>query len=70
MVIAIKSPSACGHACNCCADEVSYVQVMAPPREPRCIEVSPCGRKVRMDFGKYEIDVVAYNDYIKVDYDN
>lgn len=70
MVIAIKSPSACGHACNCCADEVSYVQVMAPPREPRHIEVSPCGRKVRMDFGKHEIDIVAYNDYIKVDYDN
>lgn len=69
LVIAIKSPSACSHACTCCANKVSYVQVMAPPYEPH-ITVSPCGRKVRMDFGKYEIDVVAYNDYIKVDYDN
>lgn len=70
MVVAVKSPTACGHACSCCAAEVSYVRVMAPPCEPRRIDVSPCGRKIRMDFGKYEIDIVSYANSIKVDYDN
>jgi hypothetical protein len=70
MVIAIKDPAACGHTCDCCANRVSYVQVMAPPREPKCVTVSPCGRKIRMDFGKYEIDIVSHPNMIKVDYDN
>ncbi|MFK7821135.1 MAG: hypothetical protein AB8G99_20635 [Planctomycetaceae bacterium] len=70
MVVAIKDPSACGHACGCCANRVTYVRVMAPPCEPRFVKVSPCGRQIRMDFGKYEIDIVSYPNLIKVDYDN
>ena len=70
MVVAVKAPGACDHACSCCADEIVFVRVMAPPCEPKCVKVSPCGRHVRMDFGKYEIDIVTMSNMVKVDYDN
>ncbi len=70
MVVAVKAPGACDHACSCCADKVVYVRVMAPPCPPQSVTVSPCGRHVRMDFGKYEIDVVSTAKLVKVDYDN
>lgn len=70
MVVAVKAPGACDHACSCCANEIVYVRVMAPPCPPKCVTVSPCGRHVRMDFGKYEIDIVSMANLVKVDYDN
>lgn len=63
MVVAVRAPGGCH-------DEVVFVQVMAPPCEPRSITVTPCGRHVRMDFGKYEIDIVSMTNLVKVDYDN
>lgn len=70
MIVAVRAPGACDHACSCCADRVVYVCVWAPPCEPRRVDVSPCGGKIRMDFGRYEIDIVTYPTFVKVDYDN
>ncbi len=70
MIVAVKAPYACRHACTCCNDKVVYVCVMAPPCEPQCVTVSKCGTHVRMDFGKYEIDIVTLPTLVKIDYDN
>ena len=63
VTVAVRTPN--GHA-----DQVSYVTVMAPPCEPQFVKVSPCGRRIRMDYGKYEVNITSRPNVIKVDYDN
>lgn len=69
-IVAVKDPAACAHACSCCGDELVYVQVMAPRCQPRRVTISPCGRRICLDYGRYEVRVAAGSRSIKIDYDD
>ena len=64
-VVAVRDPHA-----TCANAPVVFVQVFAPPCPPQKVKISPCGTKVRLDFGRYEIDLVSRNNVIEIDYDN
>ena len=34
------------------------------------MRVSPCKTKIRLDYGRYEVDIVSRGGVIEVDYDN
>jgi hypothetical protein len=54
--------------CNpcCCVN----VQICAPPCECPCIKVSKCGRKVKYDYGDYQVEITSARGKVIVDYDD
>ena len=69
-VIAVRNPELGRFRSRDCIEECVYVQVMAPPCPPQRVRVSACRTKVRLDYGRYEIDVVSRRGGIEIDYDN
>ncbi|MCA9058454.1 MAG: hypothetical protein KDA85_08145, partial [Planctomycetaceae bacterium] len=68
IVVAVRTPGLCDHACDCCTESVVFVQVMAPPCPVRKLKVSPCRTRVDLDFGTYEITITSTAGVITVDY--
>ena len=50
--------------------ECVYVRVFAPACPPRRVEVSDRGRYVRLDYGKYEVEIEADDGRIEIEYDD
>lgn len=67
-VIAVRDPHLGRFRSRGCVEQLAYVQVMAPPCPVRSVRVSPCKTRIRLDYGKYEIDIVSKNDCIVVNY--
>ncbi|MCA9049158.1 MAG: hypothetical protein KDA89_10550 [Planctomycetaceae bacterium] len=68
-VIAVKDPHQGRFTNQTQPNQIVFVQVLAPPCPPQRVWVSRCGTKVRLDFGRYEIDLVSRNGVVVVDYD-
>lgn len=67
-VIAVRDPHLGRHRSRGCVESLVYVQVMAPQCPVRSVRVSPCKTRIRLDYGKYEIDIVSKNDCVVVTY--
>lgn len=67
IIVAVRDPNMCAHEC---CERVVFVQVCVPPCPPRSVRVSPCHTRVKMDFGRFEVDIKSKNGLIVIDYDN
>jgi len=55
----------------CCEPRCVYVQICVPPCGcPPKIKVSRRGRKVKYDYGEYEVELVSKKGTVYVDYDD
>ncbi|MEZ6129718.1 MAG: hypothetical protein R3C59_13630 [Planctomycetaceae bacterium] len=68
-VIAVRDPHLGAFGSPGCVERVVYVEILAPPCAPRRVRVSPCGTKIRLDYGRYEVDIVSCDHVIHIDYD-
>lgn len=69
-VIAVRNPNLSRFRSRGCVEESVYVQIMAPNCPPQRCRVSPCRTKIRLDYGRYEVDIVSRNGRIEIEYDN
>lgn len=67
-VVAIRDPHLPAFGTPRCVESLVYVQVMAPNRAPRRVNVSPCQTKVCLDYGRYEIHLESCHDVVTVTY--
>jgi len=70
MIIAVRDPHLPRFGSRGCVESIVYVEILAPPCPPQRIRVSADRTKVRLDFGRYEVDIVSRNDCVVIDYDN
>ena len=68
VTVAVRSPRL--GRFRTCVEEVVYVEVWVPPCPLQRVRVSPCKTKIRLDYGRYEVDIVSRNGFIEIDYDN
>lgn len=70
-IVAVPDP--CPQPCGCCrpcAPRCVYVKICVPPCGCVKIKRSKCGRKIKYDYGKYEVEIESRKGYVKVDYDD
>lgn len=67
-IIAVRDPHLGRYRSRGCVESLVYVQIMAPQCPIRSVRVSPCRTRIRLDYGKYEVDIVSKNDCIVVTY--
>ena len=70
VIIAVRDPHLGRYRSRGCVEQIVYVEVLAPPCPLQRVRVSPCKTKIRLDYGKYEIDIVSRNDAVEIDYDD
>ncbi|MEZ6122814.1 MAG: hypothetical protein R3C49_06515 [Planctomycetaceae bacterium] len=70
VAVAVRDPHLPAVGTRGCVERVVYVQVYVPQCPLKRCRVSPCGTKVRLDFGQYEVDLTTRNNLIEIDYDN
>ena len=66
VVVAVRDPNL--GRFRSCVEQLVYVEVCVPQCPLRSVRVSPCKTKFRMDYGKYEVDVISRNGRIDVIY--
>lgn len=54
--------------CNDCG--CVNVQICVPACEPVCVKTSKCGKKVKYDYGDYEVEITSARGRVIVDYDD
>ncbi len=74
-IVQIADPcNRCCDPCSCCKPRCVSVMICVPPQGccscPPKITCSRDGRKLRLDYGKYAVDVRVKKGYIEVDYDD
>lgn len=52
-----------------CVEQLAYVEVCVPPCPVRRVKISPCRTRVRLDYGRYAVNILSRNGRIIVDYD-
>ena len=68
-VVHVPDPCACCDPCNCCcAPRCVAVKICVPPCGCARVTVRKCGRRVKYDYGKYEVDIRVKDGYVEVDY--
>ena len=67
-IVAVQDP--CYDPCSCCAPKYVYVKICVPPCGCEKIKVSRHGRKVKYDYGKYEVEIKSKRGVVYVDYDD
>ena len=70
VVIAVRDPHLGRYGSRGCVERLVYVEVLVPPCPVQRIRVSPCRTKVRLDYGRYEVDIVSRNDCVVIEYDD
>lgn len=60
----VQVPDPCNPCC-CVA-----VEICAPPCETPCIKTSKCGKKVKYDYGDYQVEITSSRGRVVVDYDD
>jgi len=60
----VQVPDPCND-CGCVS-----VQICVPACEPVCVKTSRCGKKVRYDYGDYQVDITSTRGRVTVDYDD
>lgn len=70
IVVAVKDPNACSHACTCCTNRTVFVPLCVPPCPLEKVKVSRDGTRMELDYGDYEIDITSRNGLVTVDYDD
>ena len=53
-----------------CTDSVVYVEVCVPQCPLQKLTISPCRTRIKLDFGRYAVDVKSRDGRIVVDYDD
>ena len=70
VIVAVRNPHLGRYRSRGCIESLVYVEVLVPPCPPQRVRVSPCRTKVRLDFGKYEVNIVSRNGFVDIDYNN
>lgn len=66
-IIAVRDPNA---PVDHCHPQMVYVQICVPPCPPRSLKISPCQTEIKLDYGRYDVEIKSRNGVIVVDYDN
>jgi len=66
-IVAVLDP--CQDPCDCCGPRCVYVQICVPPCGCPEIKTHHSGKKVKYDYGKYEIEITSKKGMVIVDYD-
>jgi hypothetical protein len=69
-VIAVRDPASCRHNCRCCEHRCVYVLIYTPPCACQRVRVRKHGRDIRLDYGKYEIEIEVEDGCIEIEYDD
>lgn len=67
-IIAVRDPHLGNFRSRGCVEQLAYVEVLAPQCPLRSMRVSPCKTRIRLDYGKYEIDITSKNDCVVINY--
>lgn len=70
VIVAVRNPHLSRFGSRGCVESLVYVEVLVPACPPQRVRVSPCQTKIRMDFGRYEVDITSRNGVVEIDYDN
>jgi hypothetical protein len=70
VVVVVRDPHLSRFGSCDCIERLVYVEVLVPPCPIQRMRVSPCKTKIRLDYGRYEVDIVSRGGVIEVDYDN
>ena len=70
--VPVPDPSACDcrHCNACCAPQLVSIKICVPPGPCRRVKVRHGGRRIKYDYGKYEVEIKVRDGYVKVDYDD
>ena len=60
----------CRHCNACCAPQLVSIKICVPPGPCRRVKVRHGGRRIKYDYGKYEVEIKVRDGYVKVDYDD
>ncbi|MEX1098073.1 MAG: hypothetical protein WED34_18670 [Planctomycetales bacterium] len=66
----VMVPDPCADPCYGCGPQCVAVQICVPPCACERVKTSKDGRKIKYDYGKYEVEIEVKRGYIKVDYDD
>lgn len=69
-VVAVRDPAICRHDCRCCEPRCVFVTVYVPPYACERVRVKKHGREVKLDYGKYEVEIEVEDGCIEIDYDD
>lgn len=67
-VIAVRDPHLGRFRSRGCIEQLAYIEVLAPQCPLRRVRVSPCKTRIRLDYGKWEIDITSKNDCVVINY--
>jgi hypothetical protein len=70
IVVAVRNPHLAAWGSYGCVEQLSYVQVFAPPCPLRNVTVSPCHTVIELDYGDFEITLRSGGGVIEVEYDD
>ena len=57
-------------ACAACPPGLVFVEICVPPCACESVRVTRGGAHVKLDYGKYEVELTTRDGYVKVDYDD
>lgn len=60
----------CNSCGSCCPPGCVFVQICVPPCGCPEVKVSRRGKKVKYDYGSYEVEIYSDDGVVKVDYDD
>jgi hypothetical protein len=69
-IVAVRNPHLGRFGSPGCVESLVYVQVFAPSCPPDRVSISPCHTKVKLTWGRYDVEVVSCNDHVDVEYDD
>lgn len=67
-IVAVPDP--CPDPCNTCSPQCVYVKVCVPPCDCYETKCKRRGKKIVMDFGKYQVEITSARGEVVVDYDD
>jgi len=69
-IIAVRDPFLPAWGTPGCVEQLAYVRVFIPPVPLREVEVSPRLTEIKLDYGKWEIEIRSRHGVIEVEYDD